>query len=115
MNPVDVLKARLKKDANDNYIIPPFVSRDGKNVAGAMIIETPVVTANTMVVGDKRYARYYNQDGIELEFGFNTGDFAADRISLRGRKRGQLVVRNVDATAFYKVTDITTRISNITV
>ena len=115
MNPVDILKAKLKKDGNDNYIIPPFVSRNGMMVEGANIEVSPVVTANTLVVGDSRFARYYNAGGVELEFGFNDGDFAADKVSLKARKRGQLVVRNIDATAFYKVTDIATRISNINV
>ncbi len=114
MNPVDILKAKLKKDANNNYIIPPFVSRDGMIVNGANIVETSAVTANTLAVGDRRYPRYYNVGGVELEFGFHTDDFAKDRISLKARKRGQLVLRNVDATAFYKVTDISTRVGDLT-
>ncbi len=114
MNPSDILKAKMKKDGNYNYIIPPFVSRDGNQVAGAVIVPSAAITANTMAVGDARHVRYYDVEGIDLEFGLDSDDFTKDLITLKGRKRGNLLLRNVDATAFYKVTDIDQRVTDIT-
>lgn len=114
MNPRDILKAKMKKDANNNYIIPPFVSRDGNMVGGATIIASAAVTANTLAIGDARHVRYYDVEGIDLEFGLDDDDFTKDLITLKARKRGNLLLREVDATAFYKVTDISTRLANIT-
>lgn len=114
MNPRDVLKGQVVKDANDNYIIPPFVSRDGKNVAGTVVIPTAQVTANTLAMGDARHVRYYDVEGIDLEYGLDSDDFTKDLITLKGRKRGNLLLKTIDATAFYKVTDIDQRITDIT-
>ncbi len=114
MNPSDILKAKMKKDSNYNYIIPPFVSRDGNQVAGAVIIPSAAITANTLAVGDARHVRYYDVEGIDLEFGLDGSDFSSDLITLKGRKRGNLLLRNVDATAFYKVTDVDQRVTDLT-
>jgi hypothetical protein len=114
MNPRDVLKGQVVKDANDNYIIPPYVSRDGMNVAGTIVVPTAQVTANTLAMGDARHVRFYDVEGISLEFGLDADDFTKDLITLKGRKRGNLLLKTIDATAFYKVTDIDQRITDIT-
>lgn len=114
MNPRDVLKGRMEKDANGNYIIPPFVSRDGNQVAGVQIVESAAVTANTLSIGDSAHVRFYDVEGISLEYGLDADDFTKDLITLKARKRGNLLLRTVDATAFYKVTDVDQRILDIT-
>ena len=114
LNPVDYNRLRLKKDGNNNYIIPPFMSPDGLNISGMRIVESSLVTANTMLVGDFNWATYYALEGFSLELGWGTGHFEQDIMLLKARKRGNVLVRNVDLTAFYKVTDITERIADIT-
>ena len=114
MNPRDVLKCNVIKNANDNYVLPPFVSRDGKNVAGTIVIPTAQVTANTMAMGDARHVRYYDVEGVDLEYGLDGSDFTEDLITLKARKRGNLLLKTADATAFYKVTSISQRVANIT-
>jgi hypothetical protein len=114
MNPRDILKGRMVKDANGNYVIPPFVSRDGNQVAGTLIVPSAAVTANTLAMGDGRHVRYYDVEGITLEFGLDADDFTKDLITLKGRKRGNLLLKTADATAFYKVTDVDQRITDIT-
>ncbi len=114
MNPRDILKGRMVKDANGNYIIPPFVSRDGTNVAGILVVESAAVTANTLALGDARHVRFYDLEGLNLEFGFDSDDFSKDLVTLKGRRRGNLLLRTADATAWYKVTDVDQRIADIT-
>lgn len=114
INPRDILKGRMVKDDNGNYIIPPFVSRDGNMVGGTLIVPSAAVTAGTLSIGDGRHVRYYDVEGINLEFGLDADDFSKDLITLKGRKRGNLLLKTADATAFYKVTNITQRIADIT-
>ena len=114
VNPRDLLKAQEKKDANFNYIVPPFVSRDGRQVAGGVIVPSAQVTANTMAIGDARHVRFYDVEGITLEYGLDSDDFTKDLITLKGRKRGNLLLKTLDATAFYKVTNISQRVTDIT-
>ena len=52
MNISDINKMKLKKDANNNYVIPPFVDRNGQVVDGIAVIESNVIAADTLVLGD---------------------------------------------------------------
>lgn len=106
LNPADVNRMLLEKDSTGQYVRFPNMT--------VQVVESSLVTANTMLVGDRNHSRYYRQEGFTLELGYNTGDFAYDRISLKARKRGNVLVRNVDTDSLYKVTDITQRITDIT-
>lgn len=106
MNLVDINKMKLKKDANNNYILPPFVDRSGNVVDGLTIIEDNTVTANTMAVGDSRFARIYERTGMELSQGLVNAQFTDDAITLKVRKRMAFLIREVDKTGFLKVADI---------
>jgi hypothetical protein len=107
LNPHDVNRMLLKKDGQNQYLRFPEMT--------VQVVESSLVTANTLLVGDSRHSRYYRQEGFTLEIGYNTGDFIADRLTLKARKRGNVLVRNVDATSLYKVTDIDQRLIDITV
>lgn len=107
LNPHDVNRMLLKKDGQNQYLRFPEMT--------VQVVESSLVTANTMLIGDNRHSRYYRQEGFTLELGYNTGDFIADRLTLKARKRGNVLVRNVDATSLYKVTDIDQRLIDITV
>lgn len=106
MNLADINKMKLKKDANNNYILPPFVDRSGNQVDGLTIIEDNAVTANTMFVGDTRYARIYERTGVEISTGTVALQFAEDEMTLKIRKRLAFLIRTVDRTGFIRVTDI---------
>jgi len=114
VNPDDVDKIRLAKDANDNYIKVPFMSDDLGTVRNMRVVETNQVTANTCLVGDSRHATYYDVEGVSLEFGLDADDFTKDLITLKARKIGNLLVKTIDAGAFYKVADIDARIASFT-
>jgi len=106
MNIVDINRMKLAKDANQNYIIPPFVSRDGSQVASIVVIESNIITANTLVVGDRRFARIYELGGIVLSKGMVNAQFTEDEMTLKARKRLAFLIRNADKGGFRKVADI---------
>ena len=106
MNSSDIILYKLKKDANNNYVMPPFVSQSGQMIDSVLIIESATVTANTMLMGDNRFAKIYEVDGYTLTEGYSTGDFESDMKSLKARRRLMLLVKNADKGAFRKVTDI---------
>lgn len=107
MNITDINKMRLKKDANENYIIPPFVSRDGNQVAGMTVIESNVLTANKLVVGDSRFARIYEKAGIVISEGRTGSQFVEDEMTIKARKRLLFLIRTADKTGFSYCSDIT--------
>jgi len=117
INPSDMLQMDLNKDTDGRYLIPPFaiITPTGEvTVKGVRVIECPAVTANTMVVGDFNMGTIYEREGFTAEFGYGDGQFITDMMTLKVRKREALLIRNIDAGAFLKSTNITTDIANIT-
>lgn len=114
MNIVDINRMKLSKDANQNYILPPFVSRDGSQVAGVVVIESNIITPNTMVCGDRRFARIYEMGGIVLSKGMVGTQFTEDELTLKARKRLAFLIRAADKGGFLKVTDIDAALAAIT-
>ncbi len=106
MNIVDINKMRLEKDANENYITPPFVTDDGTEVAGILIVESAAVTADTMLVGDSRWATIYEVEGFNVETGHINDQFTKDMITLKASQREAILVRVADRGGFKKETGI---------
>lgn len=113
MNISAINKMRLSKDANHNYILPPFVSRDGQNVDGMVVLESNIVPDGYLAIGDKRFARIYEKAGMVLSRGLKGDQFVEDMETLKVRKRILFLIRNVDQTGFVKVTDIDAAIAAI--
>lgn len=113
MNIADINKMKLKKDANNNYVLPPFVSRDGKEVSGMVIVEDNHITANTMIVGDRKYAKIYQAAGLTVSRGEVDAQFVEDMMTLKVRKRLAFLIREVDKTGFRKVTSISAALTTL--
>jgi hypothetical protein len=106
MNITDINRMKLKKDQNNNYVMPPFKDANGNVIDGVTVIECNAITANTMVVGDSRYGAIYEEPGIAVTTGLDTGDFKSDMVTVKARRRMNLLIRTVDRTGWLKVTDI---------
>lgn len=104
---------KLKKDGENNYVLPPFVSADGKNIDGMVVVESNIAPANTLVVCDKRFARIYEKGGVELSKGMVNGQFAEDMMTLKARKRLAFLIRNADKGGFRKVTSISAALTTL--
>lgn len=104
---------KLKKDGENNYILPPFVSADGRNIDGMTVIEANIAPANSIVVCDKRFGRIYEKTGVELSKGYSGTQFVEDEMTLKARKRLAFLIRNADKGGFRKVTNITTALSTL--
>ena len=106
MHITDINKMKLKKDANNNYILPPFVSQDGTQVSGITVVASSQVTANTMLVGDFNYATLYSLGSVEVTVGWQNDNMTKNMVTILAEERLGLLVRDVEADAFNKVTDI---------
>lgn len=106
MNITDINKMQLKKDAHNNYILPPFYNRDGLLVDNVLIIECNAMTPNTIIVGDNRYGMIIEEGAVELTVGYATGDFETDMQSIKARQRLNLLIRAHETLGFLKVNSI---------
>jgi HK97 family phage major capsid protein len=106
MNIADINLMRLKKDDHNNYIVPPFASQDGSQVAGITIIASNAVTADTMLVGDFDFATLYSLGGMQLDVGWIDKQFVENMVTIRAEERFGLLTRTVHTNAFAKETGI---------
>ncbi len=107
MNIADINKMKLKKDATTSqYIIPPFAAQNFANVNGIQIIECNAVVADTMYVFDSRFAKIYEIEGYNVTLGVADGQFIADMMTMKARKRENLLIRKADEGGFKKVVSI---------
>jgi HK97 family phage major capsid protein len=113
MNIADINRMKLRKDTTNQYVLPPFVGANGTQVDGISILECNAVPANTMVVGDRRFARIYEMTGVEISQGFTGTQFAEDEMTLKARKRLLFLIRNADKGGFRKVTSISAALTTL--
>ena len=109
MNISDINKLKLKKDADNNYIF----DRQDELLAQLKIIEDNNVTANTLVVGDSRFARIYEMGGVVLSKGSVNAQFTEDMMTIKARKRLAFLIREADKTGFKKVTSISAALTTL--
>jgi hypothetical protein len=114
LNPNDILRMDFSKDDNGRYNLPPFISADGSVIKGIEVVESSVVTSNTLLIGDFMFARYYDAEDLTLEFGYIDTQFRDDMITLKGSTHGLALIREADLDGFLKVTDIDAAITAIT-
>ena len=106
MNIVDINRYKLKKDANNNYVMPPFVDSNGSVIDGITVIESNIVASNTLCMADNRFIRVYEEQGLQVSTGLVNDQFTRDLITLKARRRAEVLVRQADRQAVYRVTDI---------
>ena len=109
MNIADINKLKLKKDSTYNYV---FNFNDPR-IGALNIVEDNNVVANTLYLGDSRFARIYEMGGVVVSKGYNGTDFAEDMLTLKARKRLAFLVREADKTGFRKVASISAALTTL--
>lgn len=114
MNISEINKMKLKKDANNNYVMPPFVGANGQEVGGKIVLRNDNVAANVMYVGDSRYGTIYESaEGYSITIGEVDKQFTQDMKTLKARKRMNLLIKNSEQAAWRKVSSISAAITTL--
>lgn len=116
MNPTDYNTMISQKDANNNYLLPPFARMENGVlfVNETRVIKSSVVTANTMLVGDFDYADGYQGDELTIEIGEVDTQFKKGEVTMLATEQLALLVRSTYEDAFIKVTSISAAKTAIT-
>jgi len=104
INPKDAYKLKTTKITDGSYVTPSW--GNGSNIDGLRVVESSQVTENTMLVGDFRFGTIYDLEGVTVEMGWINDQFVQNAMTILAEKRLALLVRNIDAYAFCKCTDI---------
>lgn len=67
MAPADLAKMDMAKNDSGTYIVPPFASAGGLVVAGLKIVQSNLITAGNVLVGDFSKVTLYIRRGIEIK------------------------------------------------
>jgi hypothetical protein len=91
----------------------PYWATGTNTIDGMRVVESSQVTENTCLVGDFRFGTVYDLEGVTLEMGWINDQFVQNAMTILAEKRLALLVRNIDAYAFCKCTDINAGILQI--
>lgn len=109
MNSNTMDRLGLEKDGENNYLF-----LDIQNIGPIMIVEDNYVPDNQLAVGDRRFMRIYEMDGVELTEGMTGNQFVQDLKTIKARKRILFLIREVDKTGFLLCNDITAALASLT-
>lgn len=102
VNPVDLANMRLTKDANGQYLFPPFTLANGEVIQGLKIAASPSVDQGTFVMGDFNYLNIRDYIPLTIEFGWENDDFTKNMVTMIGEKRLLAYIKSNYLTAFVK-------------
>lgn len=84
LNPIDSEAFDLTKNADGDYIMPPFYDASGQRIRGARVIENTGVPAGTFLLGDFNYMHVRPNGGADIDFSNSDGDdFSNGILSIR--------------------------------
>lgn len=112
-NNTDVDNIRLKKDKNLNYLYPAWAIGGNVAVNGMSLVENPLVTADTLLVGDFNMATLYIWDDLMIEIAQIEDDKKTGLTTIIAYQRENLRVKDVDVKSFVKVDSIAAALSAI--
>ena len=112
INPADALQF-YAKGSNGHYVLPPFMQTTGK-IGNLTIIESPRVTANTLMVGDSSFGTIYQSEDVVIEAALVNDQFLKNQWTIRAEQELCFLQRNADIGSFVKVTDIAAAIAALT-
>ncbi|GAB4001535.1 hypothetical protein GCM10028807_57920 [Spirosoma daeguense] len=105
VNPSDLVNMELTKDANGNYVMPPFVGQNGMVISGVRIASNNRIAEGQFLVGDMKRAKLFMKRQLTLKFfDQNEDDALYDLRTITGSLRAIFRVKGPDQKAFIKGT-----------
>lgn len=100
----------LKKDANNNYMNLAEMAAQ----KGFKVIENNSLAANSMILGDSRYAHIVEDGMVTVKTGLKSGTDAIDGISrVLVETRKNLLIKNLEVTGWREVTSISAALTTL--
>lgn len=87
MHPTDVTKMELVKDANGQYVLPPFTAIDGTTVSGIPVVANTGMTIDKFLVGDFTKSGVRFKEGLTINVGYENDDFTKNLVTILAEAR----------------------------
>lgn len=100
INSVDAANMDLAKAVGGVYLLPPFVTSDGRTISGARIIEDNNVAVGFLQAGFMRYYRVLIYKDFTATWGWENDDFTKNLVTAVGEMRLHQFFNQIHTGAF---------------
>ena len=104
VNPMDSAKMDLTKSSEGVYIMPPFTTADGQNIAGLTVVENTGVAVGSFVVGDFSKSNLAIREEVNINIGYENDDFTKNLVTILAEMRAAHYIKEQHKKAFVKGT-----------
>jgi HK97 family phage major capsid protein len=95
MHPVDVRKMKLVKDADGQYVLPPFSTTNGTFVDNLRVVPNKKIARGYALVGDLSKVNTFMVENLMIDIGLDQDDFTKNRRTVLAEiELGQFVSGN---------------------
>lgn len=102
VHPYDAATMELVKDANNNYVLPPFSTAGGQLVAGLRIVANSGMTLGSFLVGDLSKDILGIREEVNIQVGYVNDDFTKNLVTILGEMRAVNYIKSNNLPAFTK-------------
>ena len=115
VNPIDAANMDLEKATDGHYIIPPFKSATGMEVAGIRVVESNQIPVGYLLVGDMTRFKIRNYMPFAISMGWVNDDFEKNLVTIIGERRLTCYVpaNHTGAFVYDAFSDIKTAITSV--
>jgi HK97 family phage major capsid protein len=100
VNPLDAVFIQMSKTTQGAYVIPPFSTADGMNIAGLRVVTSNLVPIGEFVVGDFTKAHLRIREEFLIDIGYEMDDFTKNLVTMIGEMRAGFFIKANEVNAF---------------
>lgn len=100
INPADAALLDLAKTNGGSYIMPPFASADGQNIAGIRVVTSSEIPVGDFVVGDFSKANLRIREAFNINVGYENDDFTKNMVTILAEMRAVFYIKEQHKKAF---------------
>lgn len=100
INPIDAAKMDLQKTSQGAYVLPPFQTADGRNIAATPIVEDNNIAVGYLLLGDMSKYHVQMYQDFFIEWGYENDDFTKNLVTVIGERRFHQWVSGNETGAF---------------
>lgn len=100
INPIDAAMMDLQKTSQGAYVLPPFQTVDGRNIAATPVIEDNNIAVGYLLIGDMSKYHIQMYRDFMIEWGYSSDDFEKNLITVIGERRFHQWVSGNETGAF---------------
>lgn len=111
LHPADATIMGLTKDSLGRYLMPPFMTPDGKRIENLPITENVGMTQGSFLVGDMMKSNLRMREDANISIGYENDDFTKNLVTILGEVRGAHYIKENHKNAF--VSDTFTNVKGV--